>query len=38
MAGWRTEQAQAIYASVDRRERKAAGQSVVRLVMGAAEG
>ena len=33
MAGWRTEEAQAIYASVDRRERDAAASSVVALVM-----
>jgi integrase len=34
MAGWRTEEAQAIYASVDRQERDAAASSVVALVMG----
>lgn len=34
MAGWRTEEAQAIYASVDRSERDAAGAAVVRMVMG----
>jgi len=32
-AGWRTETAQALYASVDPAERRAAGEAVVRLVM-----
>lgn len=36
LAGWRTEEAQAIYATVDPAERKAAGAAVVRLVMGTA--
>lgn len=34
LAGWRTEEAQAIYADVDSDERAAAGAAVVRLVMG----
>jgi integrase len=34
LAGWRSEEAQAIYANVDRSEREAAGAAVVRLVMG----
>lgn len=34
LAGWRTDEAQAIYATVDREERTAAGAAVVRLVMG----
>ena len=34
LAGWRTEKAQGIYASVDRGKRDAAGEAVVRLVMG----
>jgi integrase len=34
MAGWRTETAQAIYATVDRSERDAAAGAVVRLVLG----
>jgi integrase len=33
MAGWRTEKAQAIYATVDRSERDEAAKSMVRLVM-----
>lgn len=35
MAGWRSDDAQAIYASVDRTERDAAANRVVQLVMGA---
>ena len=34
LAGWRTEKAQAIYATVDKKEREAAGEAVVRLVFG----
>lgn len=34
LAGWRSEGAQAIYASVDADERRAAGQAVVAFVMG----
>lgn len=37
LAGWRSEKAQAIYASVDRRERDAAAAAVVGLVMGEGE-
>jgi integrase len=33
LAGWRTDKAQGIYASVDRSERDAASEAVVRLVM-----
>jgi integrase len=36
-AGWRTESAQAIYATVDKSERTAAGQAVVELVNRARE-
>lgn len=36
IAGWRTEKAQAIYATVNRSERDAAGDAVVSLVMGGA--
>jgi len=35
LAGWRTEKAQGIYATVDRRERDAASEAVAKLVMGA---
>ncbi len=38
MAGWRTDEAQAIYATVDRRERDEAAQKVVTMVMGKTEG
>ena len=34
LAGWRTEEAQAIYATVDPAERSAAGRRVVELVLG----
>jgi integrase len=34
LAGWRTDEAQAIYATVDREERIAAGAAVVRMVFG----
>jgi integrase len=34
LAGWRSEEAQAIYASVDSSEREAAGRAVVSLVLG----
>jgi integrase len=36
LAGWRTEKAQAIYATVDKSERDAAGVAIVNLVMGGA--
>lgn len=33
MAGWRTERAQAIYATVAKEEREAAGEAMVNLVL-----
>jgi hypothetical protein len=36
LAGWRTEEAQAIYATVDRSERDAAAAAFVQLVAGEA--
>lgn len=35
LAGWRTEDAQAIYATFDREERRGAGEALVNLVLGA---
>ena len=37
LAGWRTDEAQAIYAGVDEQERHAAGAAMVRLVLGGEE-
>jgi hypothetical protein len=34
LSGWRTEKAQAIYATVDRQERDAASRAVLQLVLG----
>ncbi len=34
LAGWRSDNAQRIYAGIDKRERDAAGDAMVRLVMG----
>ena len=36
LAGWRSDNAQRIYAGIDKRERDAAGEAMVKLVMGKA--